>query len=432
MTPGRDGRLASYRRVRLRATSKGGPSPAEPSLGTRERRPLVRSRPSTTADGREDPNGSETPPFQALASGNSPGRRSRNTLAEETISGRKGQVGSNGGVTQASRSAAMGADLAVQTRKEEDMRHPVQLWTDPAFAEESLRRLRDEYKRHISAGPNKLAVKTVRKYMQDLDDFLRSLERHGLPLVLGSVTADALSQWTGDQEARGNSPHSITGRVISVKVFANSFIHKTLELTTLDLLRKVQRPNPTLPPREILTQEEYDRVLASYDLDTFEDIRDRAIIATFAATGLRLEAVRTLPLSSYDRITGEFTAHEKGDVVRLGRLSPRTMKFLREYLARRPRNALTDQLWVTGRGEPLSNGGFNMVIRRARRRSGISRMHAHLFRHGMAQHAADNGADIGTIQTLLGHKSPAMSRRYAGEALNRQGARLMVQFSPIG
>ena len=56
----------------------------------------------------------------------------------------------------------------------------------------------------------------------------------------------------------------------------------------------------------------------------------------------------------------------------------------------------------------------------------------HLFRHGMAQHAADQDADIGTIQTLLGHKTAAMARRYAGQALDRQGARLMVQYSPIG
>jgi len=182
----------------------------------------------------------------------------------------------------------------------------------------------------------------------------------------------------------------------------------------------------------VLSQDECDRILASFTLDTFEDVRDKAIIATLAATGLRLEAVRTLPYSSYDRVTGEFTASEKGSVVRLGRLSPRAMKCLREYLARRPRNTITSQLWVSAPGKPLSNGGFNMVIRRARERSGIGRMHAHLFRHGMAQHAADSGADIGTIQTLLGHKSPAMARRYAGEALNRQGARLMVQFSPIG
>jgi site-specific recombinase XerD len=162
--------------------------------------------------------------------------------------------------------------------------------------------------------------------------------------------------------------------VISIKVFANSFIHKRLELTSVDLLRKVERPNPKLPQREVLSQDEREQVLKSYDLDTFEDVRDRAIVATFAATGLRLEAVRTLPLSSCDRITGEFTAEEKGDVARVGRLSPKAMKYMREYLARRPRNALTDQLWATGRGEPLSNGGLNMVIRRARQRSGIKRM----------------------------------------------------------
>jgi integrase len=50
----------------------------------------------------------------------------------------------------------------------------------------------------------------------------------------------------------------------------------------------------------------------------------------------------------------------------------------------------------------------------------------------MAQYAPDMGADIGTIQTLLGHKTAAVARRYAGQSLDRQGARLMVQYSPIG
>jgi site-specific recombinase XerD len=131
-------------------------------------------------------------------------------------------------------------------------------------------------------------------------------------------------------------------------------------------------------------------------------------------------------------VTGEFKVREKGDVERSARLSPKAQRFVREYLARRPRKVTTSQLWVTERGEPLSYWGGHMVVRRARQRSGIERLHAHLFRHGIAQHAADKGADIGTIQTLLGHKTAAMARRYAGEALDRQGARLMVQYSPIG
>ena len=312
------------------------------------------------------------------------------------------------------------------------MRHPLHVWTDSAFAEEPLGRLRDEWKRHLSAGTGKRSEKTVRKYLQDLDDFVRSLERHGLAPVLGSVTPDAVNLWVADQERRANSPHSIAGRVISLKTFVSKYIHRTLELTTVDLLRKVARPNPALQPRQVLAPEELDSLLAAYDRDTFEDVRDRAMMATFAATGLRFDAVRTLALGTYDRVTGEFKVHEKGDVERTARLSPKAQRFMREYLARRPRNASTGQLWVTERGAPLSYWGGHMVVRRARARSGIARLHAHLFRHGMAQHAADNGADIGTIQTLLGHKTAAMARRYAGQALDRQGARLMVQYSPVG
>lgn len=120
-------------------------------------------------------------------------------------------------------------------------------------------------------------------------------------------------------------------------------------------------------------------------------------------------AVRILALDSYDRISGEFKVREKGDVERTARLSPKVQRHMREYLARRPRKATSGQMWVTERGKPLSYGGGHMVVRRARAGSGISRMHAHLFRHGLAQYAAD----IGTIQTVLGHKTTAMARPYA-------------------
>lgn len=312
------------------------------------------------------------------------------------------------------------------------MRHPTQVWTDPAFAEEPLRRLLDEYKRHISSGPNKLSGATVRKYLQDLEDFYRTLLKHGIEPVLGSVTPDAVSVWTADQEARGNVQDSIAARVISLKTFTNKYLCKTLELTTTDLLRKVARPNPKPKPRHGLRDEELERLVALYDRDTFEDIRDRAIIVTLAATGLRRSAVRTLGVSSYDRISGEFQVHEKGDVQRTARLSPRANKAVREYVARRPRHAATDQLWTTAHGAPLTDGGFGMILRRAQQRSGMGRLYAHLFRHSIAQRAAREGAKVGEIQTMLGHRTQAMARRYAGEALDAQGAELMVQFSPIG
>jgi integrase/recombinase XerD len=322
--------------------------------------------------------------------------------------------------------------MAVQTKKEEDMRHPDKVWTDPAFVDEPLARLRDEFlRRPVTRGKKKLSPATIRKYRQDLADCFGAFERLAIPLVLGSLTDDSVARWVSDMEGRGCSASTIRGRVIGLKVFSKLFIFEQLELTTIDLLRKVARPDEPLVEKEVLTEEERERLLASYDQDTFEDARDRAIMATFMATGMRRTAVRTLPLSSYDRVTGEFTTVEKGQVVRLGKLSDRTVKFMRVYLARRPANAKTDQIWVTDRGTALSDAGLEMVFRRAKQRS-TPRVHAHLLRHGMGHYLADQGLGVAEIQTVLGQKTPAMARRYAGKALDRQGARLMAQNSPIG
>jgi integrase/recombinase XerD len=311
------------------------------------------------------------------------------------------------------------------------MRHPVRIWTDPAFEQESLERLRQEFKRQNLTGTRKLSRASVRKYEQTLEDFVRSLLRHGIAPVLGELTPDNVALWQRDQEARGNSPHSIASRVYALKVFSNKFVFKTLELTTVDLLRKVERPSPKLTEPEVLSLEEHQLLLEAYDRDTFEDVRDRAFLAVLAATGLRLSAVRTMRLEDYDRVTGEFKVHEKGDEDRPTLVDGRARRYLNQYLARRPRDTSAEQLWVTEEGKPLSYWGAFSVMRRAKKRTGIGRVHAHLFRHGIAHRAADQGAHPGEIQLLLGHASTAMARRYTGSAAKRQGARLMPQYSPI-
>jgi site-specific recombinase XerD len=167
------------------------------------------------------------------------------------------------------------ADGGRTPRNLEDMRHPTHVWTDSAIAEEPLERLLAEYERHIGSGPNKLSPRTQRKYMQDLRDFLRSVEKHEMEAVLGSVTPASVSLWTGDQEERGNVVDSIAVRVISLKTFTSKYVWKTLELTNVDLLRKVARPNPKPKPRNVLTDAEIEHLLAVYDGDTFEEVRDR-------------------------------------------------------------------------------------------------------------------------------------------------------------
>lgn len=269
------------------------------------------------------------------------------------------------------------------------MRHPPRVWTDSSFEQESLVRLRQEFKRQNLSGTWKLSRSSVRKYEQTLEDFIRSLERHGIATVLGGLTPDNVALWQRDQEERGNSPHSIASRMYALKVFSNKFVFKTLELTTVDLLRKVERPNPKLTEPEVLNVDEHEVLLETYDRDTFEDVRDRAFLAVLAATGLRLSAVRTIRLEDYDRVTGEFKVHEKGDEDRPALVDGHARRYLNQYLARRPRTSMSEQLWVTEEGGSLSYWGAYSVMRRGKKRSGIQRVHAHLFRHGIAHRAAD-------------------------------------------
>jgi len=74
--------------------------------------------------------------------------------------------------------------------------------------------------------------------------------------------------------------------------------------------------------------------------------------------------------------------------------------------------------------------GAHSVMRRLRERSGIARIHWHLFRHGFAQHAQKNGVDVGEVQEMLGHTTNVMTRRCLGQVKQVVAARKMPRFSP--
>jgi site-specific recombinase XerD len=107
------------------------------------------------------------------------------------------------------------------------------------------------------------------------------------------------------------------------------------------------------------------------------------------------------------------------------------MKHVRAYLRIRPRTAEDARLWIQDDATPLSVAGVQSVMRRLKARSGIARLHWHLFRHGFAQTALRKGADIGTVQEMLGHSSNVMTRRYAGHVRQIEAARRMPKYAPI-
>ena len=138
-----------------------------------------------------------------------------------------------------------------------------------------------------------------------------------------------------------------------------------------------------------------------------------------------------LDLTRFDRVSGELMVIAKGNREHIARLSPTALRTVKEYLRRRPTASTSTRLWLTEGGRPLTYWAGQSIIRRLRERSGINRLHAHLFRHTFAQVALQKGAERALLQDMLNHRTDMMSRRYAGTMRQETAARAMPKFSPI-
>lgn len=326
-----------------------------------------------------------------------------------------------------------------------DMRHPDTVWADPADADLTLEELSAAYRSHLEGRSRPASPATIRKYMETIDSFCKSLVLHGERLVLGNLTPSAVERWVADQR-RGLLPtrhkdqfgqrliackdDTIASRHAALRAFARSFVFKHLQLTTRDLLERAGRFDPKPIPKEGLNAAQIEKVLACWNHNTFEDVRDRALTAVFLASGLRFTEVLWLPMDSLNRLTGDVQTYGKGRKPRHVRIGERALSLVRAYLRERPQTEAVE-LFVTIKGGRLSYDGGQSIFRRMKKRSGVTIAHAHRFRHTWAQTALRKGAERALVQDALGHESDAMTRRYSGWVRLETAAAAMPKFAPI-
>ena len=177
----------------------------------------------------------------------------------------------------------------------------------------------------------------------------------------------------------------------------------------------LERMKPPRVPKQIIqpfSQDDIRRMLVVLSEDNFRGYRNRAIILTFLDTGLRLSELAAIQVNDIDFDNGIIKVMGKGRKERFVRVGKETQKALLRYLLMR-KDGLSC-LWASDHGEPIKARGIQSLIKRLGQRAGITdaRCSAHTFRHSFAVSCLRNGMGEFNLQSLLGHTTLQMTRRY--------------------
>jgi integrase/recombinase XerD len=167
----------------------------------------------------------------------------------------------------------------------------------------------------------------------------------------------------------------------------------------------------------VLTVEEIERLVTAPDPRSCLGIRDRSMLELLYATGLRVSELLSLKLDSIDwnqqliRVTGKGS---KERLVLLGEIARDAVdKYLHESRPLLARGCILDALFLNHYGKPLTVRGFHLVLQNHLRNAGITRhVTPHTLRHSFATHMLEGGADLRSVQELLGHASVSTTQVY--------------------
>lgn len=261
-----------------------------------------------------------------------------------------------------------------------------------------------------------MAGHTVESYLRDAGMLLRFLSDEHPDLPLPEVKLAHLQDFVVTVHELGLAPASQARILSGVKSFYRFLLLEgviTIDPTELLAAPKTRRPLP-----EVLTVADIDAMIAVVDHSTSEGMRNRAIIETLYSSGLRVSELTGLLISNLYLDIGFVRIVGKGNKERLVPLGEEAAKQIRLYKdhvrATVPvKEAARDILFLNRRGSGLSRMMIFNIIKDAAAKAGIkANVHPHTFRHSFATHLVERGADLRSVQEMLGHASITTTEIY--------------------
>ena len=278
-----------------------------------------------------------------------------------------------------------------------------------------------------------LSKNTIEAYSHGLTRFLNHLRGKGVQ-ELRDVGKFHIRGFLLALRKKNLSPKSIVRNLVAIRTFFRFLIQEGILET--NPAEEIESPKVAKTLPEILSLKEIEQILEQPDLQTPLGIRDRAMLEMLYATGMRVSELTHLPTHQVNLEGGYVLVYGKGSRERIVPLGGEAMKWVAVYL-RTARGVLAKRkespsLFISRSGRGMSRQRFWKNLKDYARRAGLrKRITPHLLRHSFASHLLERGADLRSVQMMLGHVDISTTQIYThvtGERLKK----IHKQYHPRG
>jgi len=297
--------------------------------------------------------------------------------------------------------------------------------------------INDYYKSYIIEFKNRLLVEKLffvnscDSYVSDIYFYLKYLCDNNIKDLYNVIH---INNYISFLSKNDYNVSSILRKISSIKCFCKFYI-KDNELDDFTDQIEVPRSFKNLP--NVLSLEEVEKLL-NFDLETPYDYRNKAILELFYSSGLRISELCELKMENIDLDHGIVRCYGKGMKERMVPIGDLANKYLKLYvfeyrdLLKKGNNEFNDYLFFNNHGKKITRQGVFLIFKKILKLQGIEKeVSPHTLRHSFASHLLNNGADLRSIQELLGHSNIATTGIYV-HINNNESRKDYIEHHPRG
>lgn len=255
---------------------------------------------------------------------------------------------------------------------------------------------------------------TELSYKRDLAKLCAYLDEQGITDI-SKVTVTNLNSYVLDLEKKQFAPATISRNIASIKAFYH-FLYREKRVKE-DISENLKAPKIEKKAPEIMTMQEVALLLEQPSGKSAKEVRDKAMLELLYATGIRVSELISLKISDVNMQMGFILCRDtnKERVIPFGnKARSALLKYLEYARAELMPDALNDILFANCSGQPMSRQGFWKLIKYYTKKAGITAdITPHTLRHSFAAHLVENGADLKSVQEMLGHSDISTTQIYA-------------------